>query len=66
MPFKVCQQRYDSSLPADGVQINDGSIPQSEWDNPYIKIMSGERRLPDEDEIAVKLKTPRKSPALIL
>ena len=64
--YYYCQQRYDSSLPADGVQINDGSIPQSEWDNPYIKIMSGERRLPDEDEIAVKVKTPSNSPALSL
>lgn len=56
--YYYCQQRYDASLPADGVLINDGFIPQSEWYNPYIKIMSGERRLPNEDEISVRVKAP--------
>ena len=64
--YYYCQQRYDASLPADGVQINDSSVPQAEWDNPYIKIMSGERKLPNEDEIAVKVNTPSNSPALSL
>ena len=64
--YYYCRQRYDASLPADDIQVNEGSIPQYEWDNPYIKIMSGERKLPNEDEIAVKVKTPNDSPALSL
>lgn len=51
-----CRERYDPNLSAEGVRVNDGPIPQEEWENPYRQIMSGERELPDEKDILVRVK----------
>ena len=54
--YYYCRERYDPDLSAEGVRVNDGPIPQEEWENPYRQIMSGERELPDEKDILVRVK----------
>ena len=54
--YYYCRERYDPNLSAQGVRVNDGPIPQKEWENPYRQIMSGERELPDEKDILVRVK----------
>lgn len=64
--YYYCCERYDASLPSDGILINDRPIPQEEWDNPYIQIMNGERSLPNDEDVTVRLKTDGAAPALCL
>ena len=54
--YYYCLERYDANLSSDGIRVNDGPVPEEEWGNPYVKIMSGERELPDEKDILIKLK----------
>lgn len=54
--YYYCRERYDADLPAGNIRVNDGPIPTAEWDNPYLDIMSGKRKLPSDDEIIVKVK----------
>lgn len=54
--YYYCQKMYDPDLPADGIRTNDGPIPTEERENPYQKIMSGERQLPDEKDILIQVK----------
>ncbi|MCI6997399.1 MAG: hypothetical protein ACI4DX_16870 [Oliverpabstia sp.] len=64
--YYYCCERYDYNLPSDGVRVNDGTIPQKEWDNPYVDIMNGKRALPDEEDILVKVKPDSSNPPLNL
>lgn len=64
--YYYCCKRYNVSLPSDGILINDRAIPQEEWDNPYIQIMNGERRLPNDEDVTVKINTDSETPALCL
>lgn len=64
--YYYCCERYDASLPSDGILVDEHDIPQEEWDNPYIQIMNGERSLPDFEDVAVKLKTDGGAAALSL
>ena len=54
--YYYCREVYDPGLPADGIRVNDGPIPAEEWEDPYQKIMSGERQLPDEKDILIQVK----------
>ncbi|MDD7728557.1 MAG: hypothetical protein PUK34_02915 [Clostridia bacterium] len=54
--YYYCREMYDPDLPSDGVRVNDGPIPQEEWENPYRQIMSGERELPDEKDILIQVR----------
>ena len=64
--YYYCCERYDASLPSDGILVDEHDIPQEEWDNPYIQIMNGERSLPNFEDVAVKLKNDGGAAALSL
>ena len=66
MLYYYCRARYDEQLQAGDIRINGGPIPVEEWENPYIAIMKGERKLPTEEEIAVNIKLNSKQKVLNL
>ena len=54
--YYYCRARYNPQLQTGGIRVNGDPIPAAESENPYIAIMKGERILPSEEEIVVKVK----------